>query len=227
MTLGVKSARLMNVSNMKVAVPHSASTLVMALVMALIMVAGLLGPLAVVADTMYVTDQLRLGLHRAEDTGDRPYRTLTSGAALEVIERNRFYAHVRTTDGNEGWVKVAYLVEGKPAALRVTEVETRSQQLENELDSLKRNQSTASVRVGELEKELINWQSLAGNNDDEMTRLRSENQSYAQRMATYRNSVPLLWALIAASLTLVVGSIAGYQWLDRRIRRRFGGLRVY
>jgi len=194
---------------------------------ALIMAMGLLGSSAAIAETMYVTDQLRLGLHRAEDTGDRPYRTLTSGAAMEVIERNRFYAHVRTADGDEGWVKVAYLVDAKPAALRVAEVETRSQKLENELSSLKRNQSTASVRVGELEKELSSWQILAGTNDDEMVRLRDENESYAQRMAIYRNSVPLLWSLIAATLTLVVGLLVGYQWLDRRIRRRFGGLRVY
>ena len=67
--------------------------------MALTLISGLLGPLVATAETMYVTDQLRLGLHRAEDTGDRPYRTLTSGAALDVIERNRFYAHVKTTDG--------------------------------------------------------------------------------------------------------------------------------
>ncbi len=217
----------MNVSKKKVAVPFPAGSPIMAMAMALTLISGLLGPLVATAETMYVTDQLRLGLHRAEDTGDRPYRTLTSGAALDVIERNRFYAHVKTTDGNEGWVKVAYLVEGKPAALRVAEVESHSQQLENELDSLKRNQSTASVRVGELEKELSSWQSQAGSNNDEMTRLRSENESYAQRMSAYRNSVPLSWALIAAVLTLVVGLISGYQWLDRRIRRRFGGLRVY
>ena len=35
------------------------------------------------AETAYVTDILRLGFHQAEDTSDRPFRTLLSGTELE------------------------------------------------------------------------------------------------------------------------------------------------
>ena len=62
------------------------------------------------AETAYVTDSLRLGLHHAEDTSDSPFQNLVSGAALEVLERTPSYAHVRTAEGQEGWVKSAYLV---------------------------------------------------------------------------------------------------------------------
>jgi hypothetical protein len=40
------------------------------------------------AETAYVTGSLRLGLHRASDTSDRPFENLISGVALEVLERN-------------------------------------------------------------------------------------------------------------------------------------------
>ena len=67
------------------------------------------------AETLYVTDILRLGLHHAEDTSDQPFENLVSGAPLEIIEKKSNFAHVRTADGQEGWVKSAYLVAEKPS----------------------------------------------------------------------------------------------------------------
>ena len=52
-------------------------------------------PLSALAETAYVTDQLRLGLHRAEDTSDRSFRTLESGQELDILSQNRNYAQVR------------------------------------------------------------------------------------------------------------------------------------
>ena len=48
------------------------------------LILGLLAslPLAVVADTVYVTDNLRLGLYEAPDTSGRPFRMLESGQAM-------------------------------------------------------------------------------------------------------------------------------------------------
>jgi hypothetical protein len=74
-------------------------------------------PLQGIAETAYVTDNLRLGLHRAQDTSDRAFQTLDSGQQLEIISRNRNYAQVELPDGTPGYVKVAYLVFDKPAKL--------------------------------------------------------------------------------------------------------------
>ena len=49
-------------------------------------------PFAAFAETAYITDNLRLGLHQAADTSDRAFRTLESGQELEIISRNRNYA---------------------------------------------------------------------------------------------------------------------------------------
>jgi hypothetical protein len=37
---------------------------------------------------------------------------------------------------------------------------------------------------------------------------------------------PMKWAAISASVSLVVGVMFGYRWFDRRLRRRFYGLRI-
>ena len=83
----------------------------------------LLLPLLAVAETAYVTDNLRLGLHQAADTSDRAFRTLDSGQELEILTRDRNYAHVSLPDGVQGYVKAAYLVDEKPAKLIVAETQ--------------------------------------------------------------------------------------------------------
>ena len=93
----------------------------------------LLLPLTAVAQTAYVTDNLRLGLHTAEDTSDRAFRYLESGQAMEILSRDRNYANVRLPDGTEGWVKNAYLVEDKPAKLIVAETMAERDALSAEL----------------------------------------------------------------------------------------------
>ncbi len=82
----------------------------------------IVSPFAAMAETAYVTDNLRLGLHEAADTSDRSFRTLESGQELEIITRDRNYANVRLPDGVEGNVKAAYLVFEKPARLIVAEL---------------------------------------------------------------------------------------------------------
>src|SRR5690606_14220547 len=89
----------------------------------------LLGAAAARAETLYVTDMLRLGLHRASDTSDSPFTTLVSGTALEVLERTTYYARVRTPDGTEGWVKATYLVAEPPARARLHELEAEVERL--------------------------------------------------------------------------------------------------
>ena len=89
------------------------------------------------AETAYVTDNLRLGLHQASDTSDRAFRTLDSGQTLDIISRDRNYANVRLPDGVEGYVKAAYLVFDKPAKLIVAETAAANEALQKELQETK------------------------------------------------------------------------------------------
>src|SRR5262245_65020394 len=86
------------------------------------------------AETAWVTDSLRLGLYAEPDASGSPSQNLQSGAALEVLERTQGYARVRTAAGSEGWVKSAYLVDEKPAQLRVAELEAELATLRSDAD---------------------------------------------------------------------------------------------
>jgi SH3 domain protein len=179
------------------------------------------------AETVYVTDSLRLGLHEADDTSDRPFDNLVSGTALEVLERTTNYARVRTPGGQEGWVKAAYLVELKPAQARLAELESELARVRLEADQSQSARIAAETELNRLGQRVAASTGSAEAAQDTLARLQSENEAFEARFETYRRSLPLTWVVAALVVTLVGGFLAGLWWLDALIRRRHGGFRIY
>ena len=184
-------------------------------------------PIAAAAETAYVTDNLRLGLHAAEDTGDRAFRFLDSGQAMEVLVRDRNYANVRLPDGTEGWVKAAYLVDEKPAKLIVAETIAERDALAAELDSARQSFAEPAAAIGRLEAEASGLQSQLDAAKAQVDELQQENASIRGLKDQYRGSVPIKWVGGAIVLCLVIGFIVGLRWVDYRSRKRHGGIRIY
>jgi SH3 domain protein len=179
------------------------------------------------ADTAYVTDSLRLGLHAASDTSDRAFENLVSGAAVEVLERNPNYARVRLLDGREGWVKAMYLVPSKPAAARVAELEAEMLNLKDAAAAAKAAQTTAEQELARYKAELQAKTGSAETIQETVERLQEENRAHEERLEAYRYALPIKWVIPALVVVLVAGFLAGLWWLDALIRRRHGGFRVY
>jgi len=193
---------------------------------ALLWVIGL-APVLAGAETAYVTDVLRLGIHQAEDTSDRPFDNLVSGTALEVLERAPNYARVRTPDGREGWVKSAYLVVEKPAQARIAEAEAEAQRLRAELAAVKNAHDEAETTADALSRQVAATADSDAAIRETLERLKSENTSYAEQLDAYRGALPLAWVGAAIFVVLVAGFVAGWWWLDASIRRRHGGFRIH
>ena len=185
------------------------------------------GPTLTLAETAYVTDSLRLGLHAAEDTSDQPFRTLLSGAELEVLQRVPNFALVQTADGQQGWVKSAYLVATKPAQLRVSEVEDALEIMRDELTRAQGAQAAAESQAEQLGRNIRAREDSSDAVLDTLERLKSDTDSYEARLEAYRSSVPLSWVAVALVVALFGGFLAGMWCLDALIRKRHGGFRVY
>jgi hypothetical protein len=175
------------------------------------------------AETVYVTDELRLGLYQDEQTQGRPFKSLVSGDALEVLERARVSIRVRTADKEEGWVKTAYVVTEEPARRRVAVLSQANLQLAEEREAASAAKATAEARVESLRRQL----SAAEAGIRDLPLLEKANADLRQQLAGAGTRVPLHWLLLSAGASLMIGALAGYFWLDRRVRRRFGGIRVY
>lgn len=184
-------------------------------------------PLVAIAETGYVTDQLRLGLHEAEDTSDRPFRTLESGTAFEVLSRDRLYAHIELPDGTRGYVKAAYIVTDPPAKLIVNEAQAESERLRAELEEQKRAFAEPAAAIESLKSENASLQSDLVATRSRAEELEEENDGYRRRAQQYQHSLPVTWVLGAIAVCLIGGFIGGLWWVDHRIRRRHGGIRIY
>jgi SH3 domain protein len=175
------------------------------------------------AETVYVTDELRLGLYETEQTNGRAFKMLTSGDSLEVLERALMTIRVRTEAGEEGWVKTAYIVTEEPGRRRAAALESHVGELETQISERTAELDAAQSRVSNLETSL----SEANGNIAELPALKAANADLEAELSKVDSRVPALWAIIAAAIALLAGFAAGFFWLDRRVRRQFGGVRVY
>jgi len=179
------------------------------------------------AETAYVTDVLRLGIHAAADTSDRAFDNLVSGTAVEVLERNTNYARVKLADGREGWVRSTFLVTTAPAAARIVELEAKVADLEGAAVAAKAAQLAAEQELGRVTTQFQAATGSTATIEETIERLTAENRAYEERFESYRHALPLPWVVVAGVVALVAGFLVGLWWLDALIRRRHGGFRVY
>ncbi len=184
-------------------------------------------PIVAAAETAYITDNLRLGLHQAENTSDRAFRMLESGQQLEIISRDRNYANVQLPDGTSGYVKAAYLVDEKPAKLIVAETAAERDALAAELEETKRAFAGPAATIEGLKNEAATLTEKLAGAESEVAALQAENASIQGMKERYKGSLPLSWVGAAIGVCLIGGFLAGLWWLDHSSRKRHGGVRIY
>lgn len=171
------------------------------------------------AATLYVSDELVLNVYSEVNQQGQRLATLHSGAAVEALGTSGDFTQVRTGDNTTGWVKTSYLTAHEPATVRV-------KQLEEELDRSRATtpalaEAAAKSEVERLQRELAAKQS-------ELDAAREQHGVPAADSAHQSpRSLGLLPALATAAAAGALGFWLGYVTLARRIRQKFGGLRVY
>ena len=193
------------------------------------LVIGLLAllPILAAAETGYVTDRLMLGLHQAEDTSDRPFRSLESGTEFEILSRDRLYAHVRLADGTEGYVKAAYVGDEPPAKLIVNQTQAELERVTTELKEAKAAFAEPAAVIDSLKEETAALQSDLEAARERVENLEEDNEKYQSRAERYQYSLPYTWVGGAIAVCLIAGFFGGLWWVDHRSRKRHGGIRIY
>ena len=184
-------------------------------------------PMAALAETAYVTDNLRLGLHQAPDTSGRAFRTMESGQEVEILNRDRNYAHVQLPDGVQGYLKAAYLVFEKPAKLIVSETQAANEKLARELEDTKQAFAGPAATIDSLESDVAQQKAALNESNAKLKELLEENEKFRRRQSGYKYSLPFPWVASALGVSLLAGFLIGLWLVDYRSRKRHGGVRIY
>jgi SH3 domain protein len=192
-----------------------------ALLLALLSIKG-------VAATAYVSDELVLGVYAEENNQGQRLATLHSGASVETLAQNGDFTQVRLSDGTTGWVKSAFLTAQEPAVVRL-------KQLQEELDQSRATtpalaEAAARSEVERLKLELAAKQTeLDAAHTDRLSPASASSQNFGP-LAAIQAAAAARWPLIAGSavaIGLACGFWLGYATLARRVRQKFGGIKVY
>jgi hypothetical protein len=183
------------------------------------------------AATAYVSDELVLGVYAEQNGQGQRLTTLHSGASVETLGVNGEFTQVRLGDGTIGWVKSAYLMTQEPATVQV-------KRLEEELDRSRATTPALAEAAARSELEQLKRQLTDTQAELDAARAAAPGTSPPADRAVGGASTGV-WAAFSAAnpgrgmqaaallLALACGFWLGYAALARRIKNKFGGLKVY
>jgi len=182
--------------------------------------AALFAPAGARAATAYVSGELVLNVYSELNQQGERLATLHSGAAVETLETSGEFTRVRLGEGTTGWVKSSYLTAQEPATARV-------KRLEEELDRARATTPALAEAAARSELERLQRELAAKQSELDAEREQRAAPAVADTARQSFRSVGLGVALCAVLAAAALGFWLGYVTLARRVRQKFGGLRVY
>ncbi len=217
---------------------------------------ALIASTVIYAEDVYVTDEVKIGLHKEASNESPIIKLVPSGTKLNIIERENDLIHVEEPEGVRGWVNSQNILNNKPGKTKIIELEKEKKELEKKIEvlenapqksisdqELEQKLNAERLKVGELQVELTNIKSKAGDiksNEKLLTdieHLKSANKQLINQLASSgigsENSGDKLSSNNNSSLSLfsfliifIFGVIGGVLIIDYINRRRHGGFRV-
>lgn len=181
---------------------------------------------------LFVSDKLVLNVYEQPDQGGSRVATLETGDSVEELARENSFVHVRLPDGREGWIGASYLTTDAPAAVRLRElqqgqraaVQGAEKKAAEEIARLKKESAALQAELNQLKASAT----VDDTTSEPSTSQPPESQSaQLAAVAPAAGSGSVWWWSLGVLAALGLGFLAGYQSLASRIRKKFGGLKVY
>ena len=209
----------------------------------------------VLAEIAYVTDEVNIGLHK-EPTNESPIiKLVPSGTKLNIIERENDLIHVEEPEGVRGWINTQNVLNNKPGKTKINELEITNKELHKKIETLEKESTklisqegleqklnSERLKVGELQVELTNIKSRAGNIQTsdkllaDIEQLKSANKQLIDQFESVGinrenspSSIEPQKEPLSFSIFLIIfifGIAGGIFILDYINRRKHGGFRV-
>lgn len=208
------------------------------------------------AETVYVIDELKIGLHESPSINSPIIKLITSGTELSIVDRIDDLVQVKDPEGTQGWINEKYVLNNKPGKARINELEKEIELLksgtlmtENNNDSAEQKEliqqlNSERLKSGDLQAQLADLRAKIANVDNSdqfastINSLTKENEQLKAQLESSgiqieETSDSMFFSLqgwkqylFAILIVLIIGMVAGAFVLDYFNRRRHGGFRV-
>ena len=191
-----------------------------------LLVPVLLGAPLLHAETLYVIEQVVVNVNSAPDATGTRVATIKSGDTVEVLERQGDQIHVHLANGTEGWVRKSYLSEKEGLQHQLNERNAEVEKLKQDVTRLQAEVAAAKAGPAPMTTPPPQ-QAQAPAQEPGPTADPSHEPPYFMTPPEAPARPVWHWALGSFVVALGLGFVLGWQMLDRRIRRKYGGLRIY
>ncbi len=168
------------------------------------------------AKTVYINDQLRVGIRPEPNNDSAPLVVVMTGDKLELLDSNSGYVMVRTKEGIEGWLKEIYTTTNVPAIVQ--------------LQVISQTAGGSDKKIKELTKQVGIMQSANQALSRELEQATDDKTKIQMQLLGLRNSQPSrTWAYWLAGLFIftAISFMGGVYWYRHQAMKRLGGLRIY
>jgi SH3 domain protein len=145
------------------------------------------------ADKSYVTDTFTITLRTGPSTENKIIRSLSSGQALEVLETQEQWSHVRVVLNSEteldGWVRTQYLMDRTPYELQAKALRSENQRLKESLSKVNRQQASTEKDREDISAEYNNTLSELNSLKNAYESLKNASSEYLALKAEYDDNL--------------------------------------
>jgi SH3 domain-containing protein len=176
---------------------------------------------AVRAEGLYVIEQLVVSVNSAPGGAGERVASLHSGERVEVIERAGEEVHVRLDGGKDGWIRSGYLSADEPLRPQLAARTAEVARLRQQVDRLQADLVAARAAPAASAPGTVTAPPGAAAEDPPAAHGGLFTVPDAQRGPGWT------WVWVSALACLGAGFALGWRVLDKRIRAKYGGLRIY
>jgi SH3 domain protein len=193
------------------------------------------------AETMYISDNLRITLRSGPSSGNKILAVLESGQIIDVVKKGDEWSQVRMPNGKEGWALSRYLSPEPTHNLKLERLESKHKNLMAQAATLIEENNTLEAENKEFRAQFEITQQQLQQTSTEFETLKSEASEYIALKANYARAASQLaeqtekaqkleeqvakmemnyaikWFL-AGSAVLILGFLIGFS--TKRQRRR-------